>query len=137
MLRLRLCTFEGVRNMFYEYAYAQADQLEKMQLELYAKYGIAWNDQLANADWDVSHGGNTSGDNNDVDSDDDDSGNDSLMDSSGFHDDTTDDTAAASSDAPCDQPTQPSQPNTASSNLRRSTRARTQTSFYGMPVSHL
>ena len=39
--------WKGVRNMFYDYAYAQADQLEKMQLDLYNKTGIAWNDSLA------------------------------------------------------------------------------------------
>ena len=47
ILRLKLCTLEGSRNMFYEYAYAKADELEKMQLELYNKTGLAWNDQLA------------------------------------------------------------------------------------------
>ena len=47
ILRLKLCSLEGVRNMFYEYAYAKADQLEKLQLELYNKSGIAWNDSLA------------------------------------------------------------------------------------------
>lgn len=47
ILRLRLCTLEGVRNMFYEYAYSRADELEKMQLKLYNTTGIAWNDQLA------------------------------------------------------------------------------------------
>ena len=33
--------------MFYEYAYAKADQLEKMQLDLYNRTGIAWDDSLA------------------------------------------------------------------------------------------
>ena len=47
VLRLKLCTLEGTRNMFYEYAYAKADELEKMQLELYNKTGLAWNDQVA------------------------------------------------------------------------------------------
>ena len=47
ILRLKLCSLEGVRNMFYDYAYAQADQLEKMQLDLYNRTGIAWNDSLA------------------------------------------------------------------------------------------
>ena len=47
ILRLKLCTLEGVRNMFYEYAYAKADELEKMQLELYNRTGIAWSDALA------------------------------------------------------------------------------------------
>ncbi len=36
--------------MFYEYAYAQADKLEEMQLDLYEKTGIAWNDRLARLD---------------------------------------------------------------------------------------
>ena len=47
ILRLRLCSLEGIRNMFYEYAYAKADELEKMQLDLYNRTGIAWNDALA------------------------------------------------------------------------------------------
>ena len=47
ILRLKLCTLEGVRNMFYEYAYAKADELEKMQLDLFNRTGIAWNDTLA------------------------------------------------------------------------------------------
>ena len=47
ILRLKLCTLEGVRNMFYEYAYAKADELEKMQLDLFSRTGIAWNDSLA------------------------------------------------------------------------------------------
>ena len=33
--------------MFYEYAYAKADELEKMQLDLYNRTGIAWSDDLA------------------------------------------------------------------------------------------
>ena len=47
ILRLKLCSLEGVRNMFYEYAHAKADELEKMQLDLYNKTGIAWSDALA------------------------------------------------------------------------------------------
>ena len=47
VLRLKLCSLEGVRNMFYEYAYAKADELEKMQLDLYNRTGIAWSDALA------------------------------------------------------------------------------------------
>ena len=47
ILRLKLCTLEGVRNVFYEYAYAKADELEKMQLDLYNRTGIAWDDSLA------------------------------------------------------------------------------------------
>ena len=47
ILRLKLCSLEGTRNMFYEYAYAKADQLEKMQLELFNRTGIAWSDDLA------------------------------------------------------------------------------------------
>ena len=47
ILCLRLCSLEGVHNMFYEYAYAKADELEKMQLDLYNRTGIAWSDDLA------------------------------------------------------------------------------------------
>ena len=47
ILRLKLCSLEGVRNMFYEYAYAQADILEKMQTDFYHRTGIAWNEDLA------------------------------------------------------------------------------------------
>ena len=61
ILRLKLCTLEGVRNMFYEYAYAKADELEKMQLDLYNKSGIAWNDTLA------QESDNEDSDNNDDD----------------------------------------------------------------------
>ena len=46
-LRLKLCTLEGVRNMFYEYASSHADELEKLQLKLYEDTGIVWNDTLA------------------------------------------------------------------------------------------
>ena len=46
-LRLKLCTLEGVRNMFYEYASSHADELEKLQLKLYEEFGIVWSDQLA------------------------------------------------------------------------------------------
>ena len=47
VLRLRLCSLEGIRNMFYEYAYAQADRLEEMQIELYTKTGYVWNDTVS------------------------------------------------------------------------------------------
>ena len=47
ILRLKLCSLEGVQNMFYEYAYAKADELEKMQLDLFNRTGIAWSDALA------------------------------------------------------------------------------------------
>ncbi len=127
-LRLKLCTLEGVRNQFYEYAYTKADQLEKMMLELYEKYGIVWSDGLATDEWEVSDGDTSDDDNNDVDYDDDD---DSWMDN-----DTHDDSHPPSS-APCNQPSQPSSTDSASHSLRRSTRSRNQTSFYGMPVSHL
>ena len=33
--------------MFYEYAYAQADQLEDIQMDLFNRTGIAWNEDLA------------------------------------------------------------------------------------------
>ena len=35
--RLKLATFEGVRNMYYEYACRRADQLERMQAILIAQ----------------------------------------------------------------------------------------------------
>ncbi len=47
VLRLRLCTLEGVRNAFYEYAYAKADILESLQRDLFYTYGVAWNNRLA------------------------------------------------------------------------------------------
>ena len=47
ILRLRLCSLKGLRNMFYECAYAKADELEKMQLDLYNRTCIAWSDDLA------------------------------------------------------------------------------------------
>ena len=57
--------------MFYEYAYAKADELEKMQLELYNKSGIAWNDSLAqesdNEDSDDEFHGSVSEDEMDTD----------------------------------------------------------------------
>ena len=71
ILRLKLCTLEGVRNMFYEYAYAKADELEKMQLDLYNKSGIAWNGSLAqesdNEDSDDEFHGSVSEDDMDTD----------------------------------------------------------------------
>ena len=33
-IRLRLCTVEGARNMFYEYASQQADEMEELQDKL-------------------------------------------------------------------------------------------------------
>ncbi len=47
VLRLRLCTLEGVRNAFYEYAYTRADILESLQTDLFNNYGVAWNARLA------------------------------------------------------------------------------------------
>ena len=46
ILRLKLCTLEGVRNQFYDYAYAKADELESLQLELWNKHGIVWSEAL-------------------------------------------------------------------------------------------
>ena len=34
-------------NMFYEYFYAKAVELEKMQMDFYIRTGIAWNDNLS------------------------------------------------------------------------------------------
>ena len=67
ILRLKLCTLEGVRNMFYEYAYAKADELEKMQLGLYSKFGIAWNDDLARESDNEDSDNNDEGIGNDMD----------------------------------------------------------------------
>lgn len=39
-LRLRLATLEGVRNMYYEYATRQADELEELQNELIEEAGM-------------------------------------------------------------------------------------------------
>ena len=47
ILRMKLHTLERVRNLFYEYAYEVADKLETMQLELYRRTGIKWNETLA------------------------------------------------------------------------------------------
>ena len=47
ILRLKLCAIEGVRNQFYDYAYAKAEELEKLQLQLYNQHGIIWNEDLA------------------------------------------------------------------------------------------
>ena len=46
VLRLKLCSFEGVRNQFYDYAYDKADELEQLQLQLYNAHGIMWDDTL-------------------------------------------------------------------------------------------
>lgn len=46
VLRLKLCSLEGVRNQFYDYAYAKADELEQLQLQLYNKHGIMWDETL-------------------------------------------------------------------------------------------
>lgn len=43
-MRLRILTLEGVRNMFWEYAEARADQLDDMEKELKERYGINWDD---------------------------------------------------------------------------------------------
>lgn len=40
-LRLRLASYEGVRNMFYEYASRQADELEELQQELLEQPGVS------------------------------------------------------------------------------------------------
>ncbi len=50
MLRIKLCTLEYVRNMFYQYAYDRADKLNEMQSKLYHETGIVWNDRLARLD---------------------------------------------------------------------------------------
>lgn len=49
-LRLQLATMEGMRNMFYEYAYRRADELEALQDEL-VNAGIM-SDTEEDLDWD-------------------------------------------------------------------------------------
>ena len=46
-LCLKLYTIEAVRNIFHEYVYDKAIELEKMQMDFYSRTGIAWNDNLA------------------------------------------------------------------------------------------
>ena len=49
-LRLQLATLEGMRNMFYEYAYKRADELEALQDTLVAA-GVM-SDTEEDLDWD-------------------------------------------------------------------------------------
>ena len=49
-LRLQLATLEGMRNMFYEYAYRRADELEALQDSLVAA-GVM-SDTEEDLDWD-------------------------------------------------------------------------------------
>ena len=85
ILRLKLCTLEGVRNMFYEYAYANADKLEKLQLELYEKTAIAWNDRLARLDTlEDSDEEDANEDEEDEDNDEDEEENEESMDAEDY-----------------------------------------------------
>ena len=40
-LHLKLYTIEAVRNMFHEYVYDKAIEVEKMQMDFYSRTGIA------------------------------------------------------------------------------------------------
>ena len=51
ILRQRLCILQGTRKMFYEYANAKADELEKTKLDLFNRTGIIWSDALAEELW--------------------------------------------------------------------------------------
>ncbi len=75
--RIKLSAYEGVRNMFYEYACMKADELEKLQEELIRLRGRGFVE--GEGDSDLENGGNTFV-SNDVDSSDEDvdSDNDSY-----------------------------------------------------------
>ena len=45
--RLRLCTLEGVRNVMYEWASAEAEELEEMMDRFHQRTGIYWTEDLA------------------------------------------------------------------------------------------
>ncbi len=51
--RLRLATYEGMRNMYYEYACRRAEELEKMQ-EVLIQNGLI-SDSSAESDSDTEH----------------------------------------------------------------------------------
>ena len=48
--RLRLCTLEGVRNMFYEYASQSADELDTLQDRLMNEFNIDY-DEVCDEDF--------------------------------------------------------------------------------------
>ena len=50
--RLKLATYEGMRNMYYEYACRRADELEKMQDSLIQRGMISGSDSESDADMD-------------------------------------------------------------------------------------
>jgi len=51
--RLKLATFEGMRNMYYEYACRRADELEKMQDCLIERGMISESDSDSDADMQI------------------------------------------------------------------------------------
>ena len=54
LLRLRICTLEGVRTAFYEYATKKADKLEELQRDLFVHTGINWSREFEDESFDVS-----------------------------------------------------------------------------------
>ena len=67
ILQTRLATLEGVRHMFFAYAYEKAEVIENLEADLLSMYGIAWNDGLM--DESFEHQGETSGGDLDMDDD--------------------------------------------------------------------
>ena len=58
-LRLQLATMEGVRNMFYEYAYKRADELEALQ-DILEEAGVMESgddEEEDDMEWDDEHEG--------------------------------------------------------------------------------
>ncbi len=72
--------------MFYEYAYANADKLEKWQLELYEKTGIAWNDRLARLDTLTDSDEEDANEDEDQDEDEDEDDNEESMEAEDYED---------------------------------------------------
>ena len=54
LLRLRICTLEGVRSAFYAYATDRADELEELQRALFVHTGINWSRALEQEEFDLS-----------------------------------------------------------------------------------
>ena len=54
LLRLRICTLEGVRSAFYDYATHKADELEFLQRTLFVHTGINWSRELEDESFDLN-----------------------------------------------------------------------------------
>ena len=65
ILQTRLSTLEGVRHMFFAYAYEKAEVIENLEADLLSVNGIAWNDGLM--DESFEHPDETSGGDLDMD----------------------------------------------------------------------